>query len=52
MSPRAFENNSLCKIGGGGGQTKCIMGNSKIENDHFAVCDEDFNLDLLCLKLL
>ena len=32
MSPRAFENNSLCKIwGGGGGQTKCIMGNSKIE---------------------
>ena len=30
MSPRAFENNSLCKIWG---QTKCITGNSKIEND-------------------
>ena len=25
----AFENSGLCKIGG---QTKCIMGNSKIEN--------------------
>ena len=33
MSPTAFENNSLCKIWGGGvGQTECIMGHSKIEN--------------------
>jgi len=34
--PRAFHNNSLCKIwggGGGGGETECIMGNWKIENN-------------------
>ena len=38
MFPRALENNSLCMqnlgegVGGGGvGETKCIMGNSKIE---------------------
>ena len=29
MSPRAFENNGLCKIWGA---NKVIMGNSKIEN--------------------
>ena len=30
--PRASENNGLCKIWGGGGGTKCIMENVKIES--------------------
>ena len=38
ISHRTLENNGLCIVffiweGVGGGQTKCLMGNSKIDND-------------------
>ena len=29
---RAFEDDNLCKIWGGGGQRECIMGDSEIAN--------------------
>ena len=32
VPPGAFKNNGLCKIGGGGQLTECVMGDSKIEN--------------------